>query len=68
MATTMGMLLARRLLGEDAEELGFPLTPVRPMPLHRFSRLGAATAIQYLRALDGVARFAERFTRRRRTM
>jgi glycine/D-amino acid oxidase-like deaminating enzyme len=68
MATTMGMLLARRLLGEDAEELGFPVTPVRPMPLHRFSRLGAAAAIQYLRALDGVARFAERFARRQRTM
>jgi glycine/D-amino acid oxidase-like deaminating enzyme len=64
MATTMGMLLARRLLGEDAQDLGFPLTPVRPMPLHRFSRLGAAAAIQYLRAVDGVARFAERFTRR----
>jgi glycine/D-amino acid oxidase-like deaminating enzyme len=68
MATTMGMLLARRLLGEDAEELGFPVTPVRPMLLHDFSRFGAAAAIQYLRALDGVARFAERFTRRQRTM
>jgi hypothetical protein len=64
----MGILLARRLLGEDAEALGFPVTPVRPMPLHRFSRFGAAAAIQYLRALDGVARFAERFTRRKRTM
>jgi glycine/D-amino acid oxidase-like deaminating enzyme len=67
MATTMGMLLARRLLGEDEEELGFPVTPVRPMRLHRFSRIGAAAAIQYLRTLDGVARFAERFTRRKRT-
>ncbi len=68
MATMMGTLLARRLLGEDAEDLGFPVTPVRPMRLHRFSRFGAAAAIQYLRALDGVARFAERFTRRKRTM
>jgi len=68
MATTMGVLLARRLLGENAEDLGFPVTPVRPMLLHRFSRCGARAAIQYLRALDGVARFAERFRRRKRTM
>jgi glycine/D-amino acid oxidase-like deaminating enzyme len=68
MATTMGVLLARRLLGEDVEDLGFPVTPVRPMSLHRFSRFGARAAIQYLRALDGLARFAEGFTRRKRTM
>jgi glycine/D-amino acid oxidase-like deaminating enzyme len=65
MATVMGTLLARRLLGEAAEDLGFPVTPVRPMRLHRFSRFGAAAAIQYLRTLDAVARFAERgWTRR----
>jgi len=68
MATVMGTLLARRLLGEAAEDLGFPVTPVRPMRLHRFSRYGAAAAIQYLRTLDAVARFAERLTRRKRTM
>jgi glycine/D-amino acid oxidase-like deaminating enzyme len=70
MATMMGTLLARRLLGEDAEALGFPVTPVRPMPviLHRFSRFGAAATIQYLRALDGMARFAERLTPRKRTV
>lgn len=67
MATTMGTLLARRLLGEDAEDLGFPVTPVRPMLLHRFSRFGAGAAIQYLRALDGVARFMERLSSRKRT-
>ena len=63
MATTMGTLLARRVLGEPAQDLGFPVTPVRPMPLHRFSRFGAAAAIQYLRARDGLGRFAERFSR-----
>jgi glycine/D-amino acid oxidase-like deaminating enzyme len=68
MATMMGTLLARRLLGEDARELGFPVTPVRPMTLHRFSRFGARATIQYLRALDGVARFAEKLWRRKRTM
>jgi glycine/D-amino acid oxidase-like deaminating enzyme len=66
MATVMGTLLARRLLGEDADDLGFPVTPVRPMRLHRFSRFGAGAAIQYLRALDGAARLAERFTRKKR--
>jgi glycine/D-amino acid oxidase-like deaminating enzyme len=68
MATTMGGLLARRLLGADPEELGFPVTPVRPMRLHRFSRFGAGAAIQYLRALDEAARFAQRFTRRKHRM
>ena len=60
MATTMGALLARRLLGESADDMGFPITPVRPMPMHRFSRFGAAIAIQYLRALDGISRFSEK--------
>lgn len=59
MATMMGKLLARRLLGEQAEDLGFPVTPMRPMALHRFSRLAAGAAIQYLRALDGLTRFGE---------
>ncbi len=65
MATLMGTLLARRLLGETVDTLGFPMTPVRPMALHRFSRFGASAAIQYLRALDAAARFAERLKRRR---
>jgi glycine/D-amino acid oxidase-like deaminating enzyme len=56
MATTMGALLARRLLGESAMELGFPVTPLRPMRLHRFSRIGARAAIQYLRILDTLGR------------
>jgi glycine/D-amino acid oxidase-like deaminating enzyme len=30
--------------------------------------VATAAVIQYLRALDGVARFAEKFTRRKRTM
>lgn len=65
MATVMGTLLARLLLGEDAERLGFPITPVHPMRLHRFSRLGAAAAIQFLRALDGAAGVAEMLAGRR---
>ena len=58
MATTMGALLAKQVLGEPATELGFPVTPIRPMMLHPLSRWGAAAAIQYLRLLDAFARAA----------
>lgn len=56
MATVMGRLLAQRALGAGAAELGFPLTPVRPIRLHVFSGLGARATIQYLRMVDGWAR------------
>jgi glycine/D-amino acid oxidase-like deaminating enzyme len=36
MATLMGKLLAGRALGASPAELGFPLTPVVPIPFHRF--------------------------------
>ncbi len=60
MATVMGRLLARWCLGASPEELGFPVTPVSPIPLHRFNQLGARLAIQGLRALDGLARVRNR--------
>jgi glycine/D-amino acid oxidase-like deaminating enzyme len=56
MATVMGGLLARRALGEPAAELGFPVTPVRPVPLHAFSGLGVRATIQYLRLADALSR------------
>ena len=65
MATVMGRLLARRILGVSAEELGFPATAVRPIPLHRFSQLGGRLAIEYLQLLAGLARARERFAGRR---
>jgi sarcosine oxidase len=49
MATLMGRMLAGRVLGHD---IAFPTTPLRPMRLHRFSRLGAQATIQYLRLRD----------------
>ncbi|HTV49587.1 MAG TPA: FAD-binding oxidoreductase [Steroidobacteraceae bacterium] len=52
MATVMGRLLARRALGCSAEELGFPLSPVRPLRLHRLSRVGALATIQLFHLLD----------------
>jgi len=56
MATVMGRLLARWVLAGSARELPFPVAPVRPIPLHRLSGLGARVAIQYYRALDALVR------------
>jgi glycine/D-amino acid oxidase-like deaminating enzyme len=60
MATVMGRLLARRALGAQAMELGFPVTPIQPVPFHALSGIGARAAIQYLRFVDGVARMGAR--------
>jgi glycine/D-amino acid oxidase-like deaminating enzyme len=56
MATVMGRLLARRVMGATAEELGFPSAPLRTVPLHAFSRIGVRATIQYLRMADALAR------------
>ena len=56
MATVMGRLLARYALGVPAAELGFPVTAVRPLPLHALSGIGARAAIQYLRLADALER------------
>jgi sarcosine oxidase len=56
MANMMGQLLARRVLGASAIELGFPVTPVRPIRLHALSGVGARATIQYLRMVDGWSR------------
>jgi glycine/D-amino acid oxidase-like deaminating enzyme len=48
MATVMGRLLARRIQGVSPAELGFPVTPVRPIPLHRFSQMGVRLAVESL--------------------
>jgi glycine/D-amino acid oxidase-like deaminating enzyme len=56
MATMMGKLLAQCALGAPATQLGFPVTPVRPIRLHALSGLGARARIQYLRLVDGWTR------------
>ncbi|MFL6604161.1 MAG: NAD(P)/FAD-dependent oxidoreductase [Steroidobacteraceae bacterium] len=61
MATVMGRILASWARGAPASELGFPVTSLAPIPLHRFNQLGARLAIQGLRALDGLARVRDRF-------
>jgi glycine/D-amino acid oxidase-like deaminating enzyme len=60
MATVMGRILAQWALGTPATDLDFPVTPIDPIPLHRFNQLGARLAIQGLRALDGLARARDR--------
>jgi glycine/D-amino acid oxidase-like deaminating enzyme len=62
MATMMGTLLARRALGASVEEIGFPVTPVTPMPLHAFSRPVARATIQYLRCIDALSRVRARLS------
>ncbi|MDB6157050.1 MAG: dependent oxidoreductase [Gammaproteobacteria bacterium] len=61
MATVMGRILAHWARGAPAAELGFPVTSLAPIPLHRFNQIGARLAIQGLRALDGLARVRDRF-------
>jgi len=56
MATMMGRLLARWAQGEAASELGFPVTPLRPIPMHAFNGIGVRATIQYLRLADALAR------------
>jgi len=60
MATTMGKLLARRALGESAESLEFPVTPVQPMRLHGLSRLAARATIRYLQVRDALEQGSRR--------
>jgi hypothetical protein len=58
MATAMGRELAVWARGAAPDTVGFPVTPLAPMRLHRFSRLGARLAIQYLRLRDALDRRA----------
>jgi glycine/D-amino acid oxidase-like deaminating enzyme len=45
MATVMGEQLCRRIMGASEADLALPITPIRPIPGHRFWRLGVAVAI-----------------------
>ena len=54
MATAMGRLLGRWALGESAESLDFPVTPLRPIRLHGLSRLAARATIRYLQLRDAL--------------
>jgi len=64
MATAMGRLLARRALGEAAESLEFPLTPIRPIRLHALSHLAARATVRYLQLRDALETGVRRPLRR----
>jgi hypothetical protein len=46
--------LGRWALGEAAESLDFPVTPLRPIRLHSLSRLAARATIRYLQLRDAL--------------
>ncbi len=52
----MGRRFADYLASGDREALPLPVTPVSPIPLHRFRRVGIAAAIGWYRALDAFER------------
>lgn len=55
MATVMGRALADLAAGRGAGDLEALMTPVRPLRLHRFSRLGVAAAAAWYGFLDRAA-------------
>lgn len=51
-ATMIGREIALRLGGAAERELAFPLSPLRPMPLHGLARLPAEATLRAYRYLD----------------
>jgi glycine/D-amino acid oxidase-like deaminating enzyme len=56
LATAMGSELAAAATGTPLAELSLPVTPVKPIPLHRFWRLGVAARIAIGRVQDRLGR------------
>ena len=54
MGTAMGAEIARRITGTPAADLDMPVSPLRPIPFHRFWRVGAAARIAYGRARNAL--------------
>jgi glycine/D-amino acid oxidase-like deaminating enzyme len=52
MATMMGRLLAQQAMGRTDPSFAYPLSPLRPLPLHVFNRLAVRALIQYYRIRD----------------
>ena len=52
MATVMGTLLAERALGAPHAEIGWPVTPVEPIPLHRWRLPAMALVVRWKRFQD----------------
>jgi glycine/D-amino acid oxidase-like deaminating enzyme len=54
MATAMGPQLARRIMGRGQAEIDMPVSPIRPIPLHRFWKLGVAARVASGRVRDAL--------------
>ncbi|GLS19724.1 FAD-dependent oxidoreductase [Labrys miyagiensis] len=54
--TALGPRLADYVLSGDPRTLPFDLTPIRPIPLHRFRHIGMGAAIAWYRFLDALDR------------
>jgi len=52
MATVMGKLLADRALGASHAEIGWPVTPIEPIPLHRWRLPAMALVVHWKRFQD----------------
>ncbi|HYL71761.1 MAG TPA: FAD-dependent oxidoreductase, partial [Candidatus Dormibacteraeota bacterium] len=52
LATILGRELAAAATGTALDELAIPVSPVRPIPLHRFWRLGVGTRVAVGRLRD----------------
>ena len=56
MANVMGRVLAELALGKDAKDMPFPITPVRPYPFQKFTRIGIPLAIAWMGFRDRLDR------------
>ena len=52
MATVMGKLLAERALGATHAEVGWPVTPIAPIPFHRWRLPAMALVVRWKRFQD----------------
>jgi glycine/D-amino acid oxidase-like deaminating enzyme len=55
MATVLGRILAGWASGLPWQDIGYPVTKIRPMALHEYSELAARLAIQYYRLRDAIS-------------
>jgi glycine/D-amino acid oxidase-like deaminating enzyme len=56
MATTLGILVAKNLVAPANNPLPFPVTGIRPIPLHSLHRIYANSILQMYRLRDYLAR------------
>jgi glycine/D-amino acid oxidase-like deaminating enzyme len=54
--TALGEKLAAYVATRDPDMLPFPLSPIRPIPFHRFRQIGIAATIAWYRTLDAFER------------